>query len=219
RELDLDGERCAVPRVAVRVPETRVHLVQGVPGRPFPVQVEGGGADFAAGEGRERLPSSLQGAEVAVAVSALHGRELLDDVRRALFEPGVTRGRPHQAHGREVMTSDVPGEIAPAAVPPAVRLCFRREAGALPVIRQHAVGLEREQVLPIELLRVLERPARQADRAQGEGAGPADAPLRDAPWGRCLRGRHGYAAQQRYGTRSKTEPEGAAARERHAEPP
>src|SRR5207302_7908679 len=113
--------------------------------------------DFAAGEGRERLPPSLERTEVAVAVSALHGRELLDHVRRALFESGVACGRPHQAHGREVMTGDVPGEIAPAAVPPAVRLGFRREAGALAGIRQHAGGPEGEPGWPIGLLRAVER--------------------------------------------------------------
>ena len=96
RELDLDGERGGVTRVAVRVAQARVHLVQGVPRGPFPVQVEGG-ADFAAGEGRERLAPSLERREVAVAVSALHGRELLDHVRRALFQPDVAGGPPHQA--------------------------------------------------------------------------------------------------------------------------
>ena len=174
RELDLDGERGGVTRVAVRVAQARVHLVQGVPRGPFPVQVEGSGADFAAGEGRERLAPSLERREVAVAVGVLHGREFPDDVCRALFEPGVAGGRPHQADGRQVMTGDVPGEIAAAAVPPAVRLRLGRQAGALPIIGQHAVGLEREQVLSIELLRVLERAAGQADGGQRECASTGD---------------------------------------------
>ena len=218
RELDLDGERGLVPRVTVRVAQARVHLVQGVPRGPFPVQVEGSGADFAAGEGRERLAPSLERREVAVAVGVLHGREFPDDVCRALFEPGVAGGRPHQADGRQVMTGDVPGEIAAAAVPPAVRLRLGRQAGALAVIGQHAVGLEREQVLPIELLRMFERPARQADGAQGERAGPEDDALA-VPCSGFARSRNGKPSEQRRGARAKTELEGVAAGERHTEPP
>ena len=116
------------------------------------------------------------------------------------------------------MTGDVPGEIAAAAVPPAVRVRFGRQAGALAVIRQHAVGLEREQVLSIELLRVFERPARQADGAQGESAGPEDDALA-VPCSGFARSGKGKPSEQRHGARAKTELEGVAAGERHTEPP
>src|SRR5205823_7495526 len=92
-------------------------------------------------------------------------------------------------------------------------------AGALPIIGQHAVGLEREQVLSIELLRVLERTAGQADGGQREGAGPEGGTVAWTPGKRALQDRERQAAQQRQGTRSETELEGVAAGERHVEPP
>jgi hypothetical protein len=57
------------------------------------------------------------------------------------------------------------GELSPAAVPAAVAgFSFRFETGALPEIKEHAIGLEAEQILSVEVLRVLEWSASKAHR-------------------------------------------------------
>jgi hypothetical protein len=57
---------------------------------------------------------------------------------------------------------DVAGEVPPVAIPAPVGLGAWRKAGALPVERQHAIGLQREEVLRRRVLRPLQRAPRQA---------------------------------------------------------
>ncbi len=64
------------------------------------------------------------------------------------------------------MTRNVSGELPPGSVPTAITLCLRLETGALPKKRQHAFGLKLEQVRGVEILRLLQRTARQAHAAQ-----------------------------------------------------
>ena len=81
--------------------------------------------------------------EIAVAVLVLDLLQLADDVVGALLEADVAGRRPHQADGREVVAGDVTGEVSAVAVPAAVGLRLRHEAGALAVEREHAIRLER----------------------------------------------------------------------------
>ena len=60
------------------------------------------------------------------------------------------------------MSGDVPGEISSAAVPAGVRLRLLRQTGAHAIERHHAVGLEREQIFRVGVLRELERSAGDA---------------------------------------------------------
>ncbi len=55
------------------------------------------------------------------------------------------------------------------AIPPAIRLGLLREAGADPVEGHHAIGLEFQQVLRGEVLRLLERAAEHAHLGQRDG--------------------------------------------------
>src|SRR5213082_45785 len=71
-KLRLDGERRPVSGVAVRVAQARERLVQGVPGRPQPVQVEGRRLDLAPRQSGEGLSRAFQGAQVTIAVLVLH---------------------------------------------------------------------------------------------------------------------------------------------------
>ena len=85
------------------------------------------------------------------------------------------------------MTRDVAGEVPAVSVPAAVGLGLWPEAGAVPVVRQHPVGLELEQVAGVELLGVLERSGLQPDGAQGERPGLHDVGCPGAGRvGRCL---------------------------------
>ena len=56
-----------------------------------------------------------------------------------------------------------PVRFVPPSVPAAVRLGLLRQSGAHAVERQHPVGLERQQIRRVDLLRVLERSAGDAD--------------------------------------------------------
>ena len=71
-KLRLDGERRPVTCVAVRVAQARERLVQGIPGRPQPVQVEGRRLDLAPRQSGEGLSPAFQGAQVTIAVLVLH---------------------------------------------------------------------------------------------------------------------------------------------------
>jgi hypothetical protein len=64
----------------------------------------------------------------------------------------------------------VSGEVSSVAIPAAVRLRLRHETRALPVEREHAIGLELQQVLRVQLLRALQRTAGQAHGRQGQRA-------------------------------------------------
>ena len=64
------------------------------------------------------------------------------------------------------MAGDVAGELAAVGVPAGVALGLLRQAGALAIEREHAIGLERQQVGRVEVLRVLERAAGEPDRGE-----------------------------------------------------
>ena len=166
REGDLHLQRGFVAGEAIGVAEAAEGLVEGVPRRPLAVQVEGGGADLAPGEFAKGPPSSGESAEVAVPVGVLHLLELGDQIVGAVLESLVTGRGPHQAHRRQVVASDVAREVAAIPVPAAVPLCPRRETGPVAVVREHPVGLQLEQVAGVQVLRVLERSAGEADGAQ-----------------------------------------------------
>jgi hypothetical protein len=169
-EAHLEGD--AIARVAVGVAQAGHRLVEHVPGDPQAVEIERSGPD------------------VALAICAKHSRapfwakrkpspclswtsfSSAHDVVGALLEPRLAGGRPHEAHRREVMAGDVAGEVVAVAVPAAVRLCFRGQARALAVEREHPIGLEREQVLGVQVLGALERPA--GDPHGRERQGPRD---------------------------------------------
>ncbi len=110
------------------------------------------------------------GAQVAVAAFVLHFLQLLHQVVGALLESRIARGDIHQAHGGEVMAANMAGELlAVDRIPAAVALGLGLEPGAQAVAGQHAIRLQGEQVLRVEVLGVLERAAGEADRRQGQG--------------------------------------------------
>jgi hypothetical protein len=77
-ELGLDGQCGAIAGVAVRIPQAGERLVQRVPRRPQPVQVEGRRPDLAAGQAGKGVPPAFQGAQITVAVLVLHRFQLAD---------------------------------------------------------------------------------------------------------------------------------------------
>ena len=219
RESRLHGQRGAVAGEPIRVAQPRVGLVQRVPRRPFAVQVEGSGTNLTFRQRVERPPAAFQGAQVAVAVLVLHRFQLSHDVVRALPEARVPGGRPHQAHSGQVMAGDVAREIPAAAVPAPVGLRLRLEPRALAIVRQHPVGLERQQVLAIQILRVLQRPTCQPDGRQGQRAGLETRGVRGAGRAGGLRGDDPGATEQVQRTGAEAELERVTARERHGRPP
>src|SRR4051794_36238040 len=64
RELRLDVERRLVARISIGVAKPGVRLVQGVPRRPEPVQVEAAGTNVTARYGGPRLTPSFERAEI-----------------------------------------------------------------------------------------------------------------------------------------------------------
>jgi len=173
-EPHLDLERLAVAGEAVGVAQPRVDLVQDVPGRPEAIQVEAAGADDPLGKLHHpdlAVHSVAVGLrpDVAVALLVLNGLQFAHEVVGALLEAGVARRRIHQAHCGEVVPCDVTGQLASRAIPPVVALGLRLEAGALAEEGHHAVGLERQQVLRVEVLRTPEGAAGEADVGEREG--------------------------------------------------
>ena len=142
--------------------------MQRVPRRPQPVQIEPAGADVPLRDFREALLALRQRrTEVAVAVFVLNLLQFLDDVIRPFLEPRIAGRGPHQAYGGQIMPADVSGELfALDRIPAAVALGLRLQAGAHPVAGQHPVRLQRQQILRVQILRVLQRPARQPHRRQ-----------------------------------------------------
>ena len=57
-------------------------------------------------------------------------------------------------------------EVAAVPVPAGVRLGLLRQTGPVAIVREHPVGLQLEQVAGVQVLRVLERSAGEADGAQ-----------------------------------------------------
>ena len=64
------------------------------------------------------------------------------------------------------MSGDVPGEISAVSIPAGVTRRLRLEPRALPVVSHHAIGFELEQIINVEILRVLQRSARKPYRWQ-----------------------------------------------------
>ena len=183
-ELDGDVERGLVAGVAIGIAQAGERLVQRVPRRPQAVEIEVRRLDVALRDLGERFLHSGQRAREAVAVGVLAGLDLGDEVVGALLEARIAGGRVHQADGGEVMAGDVSGELAAVGVPAGVALGLLRQARALAVEREHAIGIERQQVGRVEILRLLERPAGQANRGErqrprGIGDGELDL-LREA---------------------------------------
>src|SRR5438094_1134326 len=117
------------------------------------------------------------------------------------------------------MARDVAGEIAAAAVPAVVRFRFARESGALAIVGEHPVRIEPQQVARHQLLRVLERPAREPYRRQGERPGADRARLtKRAPRGGERLGEP-PAREERRRAGAEAELQGVTARQRHGHPP
>ncbi len=124
-ELYLDFESGTVARMAICVAQTGKRFMQDIPRCPKPVEVEAARADVSLSHGFPAFPAPLQCTEIAVAVFVLDFLEFLYDIVRSLFETRISRGGPHQAYSREVMSGDVTGEISSAAVPAAVWFALR----------------------------------------------------------------------------------------------
>ncbi len=165
-EFDFGGERGPVARVAIRVAQPGKGLVQRVPRGPHAVQIERRRADFAARQLPERLAAVRQRAQIAVGILVLNDLQFTNDVVGARLEARIARRRVHQADGRQMMPCDVPREVAAVAVPARIWLRLFRQPGANPVIGQHPVRLEVEQIFRVEFLRALERAAEHANVLQ-----------------------------------------------------
>ena len=109
----------------IGVAQTGKRFMQDIPRCPKPVEVEAARADVSLSHGFPAFPAPLQCTEIAVAVFVLDFLEFLYDIVRSLFETRISRGGPHQAYSREVMSGDVTGEISSAAVPAAVWFALR----------------------------------------------------------------------------------------------
>ena len=104
------------------------------------------------------------------------------------------------------MARDVAGELlALAAVPSAVAFGLGLQARPLAQEGQHPVGLELEQVLGVQVLGVLERPAGQAHVRQGKRPGGLRDDTHDRMGRRCsLGGRLGCTAAQNRATSERS---------------
>ncbi len=221
RELRFHFEGHAVAGVAVGVPQARVRFVERVPGRPQAVEVERRRADLAVREPPERLAPARERTQVAVAVLVLDLLQLAHEVVGSGLEARVASGREHETHGREVMARDVAGEIAAPAVPAVVRFRFARESRAFAIVGEHPVGIESQEVGRHQLLRVLQWPAREPYRRQGERPSADRAPPRVARRARGSRCRFGERRhwEKRRRPGAETELQSVTARQRHGVPP
>src|SRR5262249_27247537 len=163
---DFDVECGLIAGVAVRIAQTRERLVQGVPRRPEPIQIEVCRADVALRDFRERFLHAGERSREAVAVLVLNGFQFADDVVGALLELRVAGRGVHQTDRREVMAGDVSGQLAAVSVPARVARRLRLQSRADAVEGEHAIRFEREQIRGVEILRVLQRPAGQPDSRQ-----------------------------------------------------
>jgi hypothetical protein len=109
----------------------------------------------------------LQGADVSVTLGILDLFQLFDHVVRPLPESGVARRSPHQTDSREVMARDVSSQVASGPIPSAVAFRFGLESGMLTKERQHAVGLECQQIFRVGVLGRFEGTSGQPDMIQG----------------------------------------------------
>src|SRR5207302_7882514 len=85
-------ERRAITGVPISVAQTGERFVQGVPGGPEPIEIERRRANLPARERGERLASTLECAQIAIALLALHRGELANEVVGALLEAGIASG-------------------------------------------------------------------------------------------------------------------------------
>ena len=85
--------------------------MQNVPGRPEAIEVEAAGTDVALSNLGKTFPAVGKGTQVTICVSVLNFLEFFDDVVGAFFEARVAGSGPHETDGREIMASNVAGEI------------------------------------------------------------------------------------------------------------
>src|SRR5215472_3033877 len=165
-EFDLDIECLLVSGEMVCIAQPGKELVLDIPRRPQAVQVEASGADLTLAQ---IFKTNLAGnafsvqlrADVAIALRFLNLSQLLHHLVGALFEAHVAGGRIHHADRGKIMARNVSSELPPSTVPPAVSFRRRLETGAFAEIRKHAGRLKLQQILCIEILRLLQRATRQ----------------------------------------------------------
>ena len=169
RKSRFDFQRERISGVAVCIAQTGERFVQCVPRRPETVEIEAARHDLAFRQTCERFTQPFQRADVPVAVLPLHLVEFAHDIVSALFEARVTRRPEHQRYRGEMMARDVSREIATAAIPATVRFRFRFEPGAQSIKREHAIGIERQQIRCGDLLRMLQRTTGQSHFVERNG--------------------------------------------------
>src|SRR5665213_109317 len=150
-------QRCLISSEAVRIAQSGERLVHGVPRRPLSIEIECGCLDLTFRECIETLSAAFERTEISVALFILYQLEFGDDVIDAILEAFVAGCRPHCADGGEIVTGYVASQVATTAVPSTVWFGLLLEPSVGSIVRQHAIGLEFEQVLDIRLLRLLER--------------------------------------------------------------
>ena len=143
--------------MAVGVAQTGHRFVKRVPRHPQPIQVEATGLDITLANFLKALATAFEGAEIAVPVFVLHFFQFADHVIGPLLESLVSRCGPHQTDGRQVMPTNMPGQVLARAIPTAVWFRLGFQPRSLAIVRQHAIRFELKQVLGIEVLRVFQR--------------------------------------------------------------
>src|SRR5262249_61346505 len=94
-----------------------------------------------------------------------------DDVIGPLLETRIARRGVHKTHGRQVVARDMSSEVSAVSVPAGVPLGLWFQPGALAVISHHPIRLQLEQVIRVQVLRLLEWPAGQSDRRERQWTG------------------------------------------------
>src|SRR5262245_60247373 len=94
-----------------------------------------------------------------------------DDVVGPLLEARIARRGVHKTHGRQVVARDMSREVSAVPVPAGVPFGFWFQPGALAVISHHPIRLQLEQVIRVQVLRLLEWPAGQSDRRERQWTG------------------------------------------------
>ena len=163
-----DLQRLLVAAQHVHVQQAGVDLVQRVPGRP----------DLLA---RLDAVDELLGIRAQVAAGELGlapGQPGHDGVG-PLLEPLVAGAGEHHGAGGQVMAEAVSAHLALGLLPSTQRLGLRRQPGVETEGVQQPVGLQRQQVLAVQLHGVLKRPVQQPHLVQLEGLDPARHDLAD----------------------------------------
>jgi len=162
-------EREGIPGIGMGIDQPRHHLVDGVPGRPAPVEVEAGGLDLAPGDAGEEGVFTGYGADIAGFSRPLAAGEFGDNVIDPPLEFRVAGARIMHGAGGEIVAESVAGE--PLALPAAVNLTLDRQAGVGMEAVEQPVGLDGEQPGNIALHGVFEGAGRDTDLPEIKGAG------------------------------------------------